>query len=401
MHAQRNQRVAQFFKLGHKLGDAIIKLLGNPYRLGARQLQRHRLALDSRGQGKTLLIIWRQSAETIHRRLQVAETFVQIGLHDWRRQIADQRRSRTTFGDRTLGRIICGVQVEVRQITNQALGPALVAHAHLLAGHKLECAVGAKIQQRMHAGVFAQVAIERTEGVGRRMPFFKQQPHRIAFIAKRRLHGDDHVAKARAHHEDAAPVGQNLARCRPPLRFQFFQIGLAAHIVVDRNLLEHIGLGAVLLAIAVKDGTTQCIDAVRHLDLVARSRELLERVEQRLKDGQKRRGARRAGVGRKVEQNDANGALGAFGASQGDQTINATHQRINARFMRHHVARALGTSVTRATSEQRWGDSAVQLGNRHHHGGLDRQQTSLGLRPLVQRLKLTGVGRDIRHIQCL
>ena len=57
-------------------------------------------------------------------------------------------------------------------------------------------------------------------------------------------------------------------------------------------------------------------------------------------------------------------------------------------------ARAAGT----AAEHHRAGRS-VEFGNGHHDGALDRQQTAFRAAPLIQRLELQGVGREIGHVQ--
>ena len=79
--------------------------------------------------------------------------------------------------------------------------------------------MGAKVQHRIGGIVLTQVTVKRAEGVGGGTACFKQQAHRVAFVAKARLHGDHHLAKGRTQDEQRLPVGQVLARCRAPLGF--------------------------------------------------------------------------------------------------------------------------------------------------------------------------------------
>ncbi len=70
-------------------------------------------------------------------------------MGDRRRQVADQRRRGAALGDRALGRVVGGVEVEVGQVADQPVGPAGGRQAGLLAGHELERAVRAEVQHRV------------------------------------------------------------------------------------------------------------------------------------------------------------------------------------------------------------------------------------------------------------
>ena len=68
--------------------------------------------------------------------------------------------------------------------------------------------MGAKVQQSVYFDVVLQVAIERAKRMGRRGAVFKQQAHRIPFVAKTWLHSDGDVAELNPEHKDVATVGQ-------------------------------------------------------------------------------------------------------------------------------------------------------------------------------------------------
>jgi hypothetical protein len=54
---------------------------------------------------------------------------------------------------------------------------------------------------------------------------------------------------------------------------------------------------------------------------------------------------------------------------------------------------------TGAAAEDDRTGGAVELGDGDHDGRLDRQQAALGTAPLVQRLELDRVGREVGHVQ--
>ena len=65
-----------------------------------------------------------EAAPALERGLQVEQAAIEPGLRDRRRQVADQRRRRAALGDRALGRVVGGVEVEVRQVADQPVRPA-------------------------------------------------------------------------------------------------------------------------------------------------------------------------------------------------------------------------------------------------------------------------------------
>ena len=93
--------------------------------------------------------------------------------------------------------------------------------------------------------------------MGGRKPTLKEHPHGIAFVTHRRLNPHEHVAEGFAQHKKVLAVGPFLTRCRPPLRLDLREPGLCAHVVIHRHPLEHIGLGAKLLGIALQDRVTK------------------------------------------------------------------------------------------------------------------------------------------------
>ena len=93
----------------------------------------------------------------------------------------------------------------------------------------------AKVKHGMRFEIFAQIAVESREGVRGCQAFFKQQAHRVAFVTKRRLHADQHIAKLLAQHKDRAAVTQLTTGGRAPLGLNFFKPALTLHVIVGRN----------------------------------------------------------------------------------------------------------------------------------------------------------------------
>jgi hypothetical protein len=56
-------------------------------------------------------------------------------------------------------------------------------------------------------------------------------------------------------------------------------------------------------------------------------------------------------------------------------------------------------ATARAAAEDHRPGGAVELGDRHHDGGLDRQQPAVAGLPLLQGLELDRLGRDVGHVE--
>ena len=137
---------------------------------------------------------------------------------------------------RALGRVVGGIEVEVRQVADQPVRPAGAGQAGLLAGHEFERAMGAEMQHRVGAEILAQPAIEGREGMRRREALLEQQPHRVALVAEGGLDADEDVAELRAEHEDAScRRSAGVPGAGPHCASISAQPALAAHVVVGRD----------------------------------------------------------------------------------------------------------------------------------------------------------------------
>ena len=152
-----------------------------------------------------------------------------------------------------------------------------------------------------------------------------------------------------------------------------------------------VGMRAEAGRIALDDPLAQRVDRGRDLDRVAGPGQRLQRVVQGFEHPQIGGGAGVAGIGREVEQHQADLALRARHAAQIDQLGDAGGQRIGPLAdARLHVVRdccAAGLPAERPPKTIEPG-GAVELRQRHHHGGLDRQQAAIEVFPLVERLEL-------------
>ncbi len=381
--------------------DRGVHLAGVPGRFGAREIDRRRLRLDQRGKRCALVSvgIGLERAPAVERRLQFEQSAIEAGAGHRRRQIADQRRAGPALGQRALGRVVGGVDIEVRQVADEPVRPALARQACLLAGHEFERAMGAEVENRVRAEVLADPTVECRERVGRREPLLEQQPHRVALVAERGLHTDEHVAEPLAEHEQPAAVALVATRRRAPLPLDLGQPALAPHMLVGRNAGDHVGVGTEACGISLGDARAQLVDRGRHVDAVARGLHGGERVVQRRIDRQIRRGAGAAGIRREIEQHDRDLALGTGRGTQCDQLGNPRRQHRGPLGMNSHVAVIAARRRRGAAAEGHRPDRAVEFRDRDHHGGLDRHQPARIALPLLEGLEFNRMRRDVRHIE--
>ena len=97
------------------------------------------------------------------------------------------------------------------------------------------------------------------------------------------------------------------------------QPALLAHMLVYRHACRDIGGHSEPARIAVENFVTQFADGCRNVDAIAFSLQRFERVPKQLIDGKIRSRSSRAGVRRKIEENDRHLAIGAAHFSEGDE----------------------------------------------------------------------------------
>lgn len=166
-------------------------------------------------------------------------------------------------------------------------------------------------------------------------------------------------------------------------------------------------------AIAFDDAIAKGVNGRRQVDRIAFRLHGGQRPVQRVEDGEIGGCPGVAGVGRKVEQDDGDPAFGKPGPPQRHQLVHPRRQHAGALDAGVHVA-AVGarredatpvaagagpSGVVGASAEDDGSGGAIQFGDRHHDGRLDRHQPALGSAPLLQRSQLGRMGRDIRHVE--
>ena len=271
----------------------------------------------------------------------------------------------------------------------------------------------AKVQHGVGLEVLAQVTVKRTEGMGGGTTALKQQSHGVALVAKTRLQHHHRLPQFDAQNEQLAAIAELGAGCRTPFGLDLLQPGFAPHMVTGGDAMQDIGLGAMHLGIALQQAFSQLIHAGGHLHGITLLGQALQGVVQGFEHRQERGGADVSGLGREIEQHDRQFALGTGFAAHRDPTRDPLGEHVDALKARMHVvvlrvcikrARLCATLTlaacgTGATCKDGGGGGAVQFGDRHHDGALHRQQTALGLCPLVDRLKFQRMGAHIRHVQ--
>ena len=90
----------------------------------------------------------------------------------------------------------------------------------------------AEMQHGISSKIFAHPAIESRESMGWCKALFKEQAHRVAFIAKGWLHADEDIAELRTQHEDRRAIALLATRRWAPLRFDLVQIDFTAHMII-------------------------------------------------------------------------------------------------------------------------------------------------------------------------
>ena len=197
-------------------GQVQFACLGTDHILKVRPIRRTRIAL----------------APAVQRGFQLDQPLVEPGLRHGRRQVRDRDRRTPALCQRTLGGVVHRVEIDVRQIADQPVGPAFRAHPALFAGHEFERAVHPEVQGDMRAEIFAQVTVEGAERVGWCEALLEEQTHRVALVAEGGLHADKDIAEMRAQHEQIPAIGLDLARAGTPLRLDLGQMRLACDHVV-------------------------------------------------------------------------------------------------------------------------------------------------------------------------
>ena len=352
------------------------------------------------------------SAPAFDQGLEIQQALVEAGVVDRRRDVADQGRVRPPLGDHAFGRIVGGVEIQVRHIADQPVGPAGFRQAGLLAGHEFQRAMGAEMQNGVGPEILTDPAVEGAEGVGRGKGPLEHQPHRIAFDAEGRLQADEDVSELGTQHEDRAAVGKGFARRRAPDRLDIRQPAFAQDMLIGRDADVDIAVGAVAARIALQQPVPQRVHRLGNLDGVALGGEADQGLVQAGPDRHLCGGSGGPCVGREVEQDGGDLAVGAGRAAQGDHLADAIGQGPGALGTGDHrlgvLARegaaartsgAGGVRAVRTAAEHHGCNAPVQFGDGDHHRGLQGKQALRAGAPLLERLELQGVCRDVGHVE--
>ena len=111
------------------------------------------------------------------------------------------------------------------------------------------------------------------------------------------------------------------------------------------------------------------------------------------------RRADRAGVGREAEQHDGELARRTLGPAQLHELGHPGGQHRGPLGDDGHVAAPDARGLGRPAPEGHRPGGAVEFGDRHHHGGLDRREAADIVPPLLDRLELDRMGRQIGHVE--
>src|SRR5215510_7055322 len=85
-----------------------------------------------------------------------------------------------------------------------------------------------------------EVCIQSHETMMRRTAFGREQSHRIAFIAKRRLDSDKHISKTMTQHQDLASVRVDRPRSLPPLRLDITDVRAQEPIFIRAHTIRNV-----------------------------------------------------------------------------------------------------------------------------------------------------------------
>ena len=160
-----------------------------------------------------------------HQLAQLLKALIEAGVFCRRGEVADRGGVAAPLGDRGLGRVVGGVVIEVRQGSDQGIGIAGFAHAHLLTGHELQRAMGAEMEHGVGAPHLFDIGVIGGETVVGAGAARIQQPHRVAFVAEGGLHSHKHVAEVAAVNQQVGAIAVQIAGGFTPVLFEALGIG--------------------------------------------------------------------------------------------------------------------------------------------------------------------------------
>ena len=162
----------------------------------------------------------------------------------------NRHRVRAAFGQTGLGWVIGRIKIDIGQIANQPVWPAILPHTGLFARHEFQRPMHAEMQHDIGIKAGFDPGVKAGKGMGGRKAFFKQQAHRVALVAKGGLHPDKDIAKFRAQHKHAPAIRLHPPRRRAPSRLDLVQPGGVGHDIIGADMGCHIRLLAIFCGIA-------------------------------------------------------------------------------------------------------------------------------------------------------
>ena len=105
--------------------------------------------------------------------------------------------------------------------------------------------MGTKVQQSLGPEILSKKTVKGRKSVGGGIAALKEQPHRVALVAKARLNRHSDIAELCAKDKKLGPVRQLAPWRGAPGLLQRFEMGLLLKIALHGNLRPHIGIGAV------------------------------------------------------------------------------------------------------------------------------------------------------------
>ena len=245
--------------------------------------------------------------------------------------------------------------------------------------------------------------------MGRGKAAFKQQAHRVTFVAEGGLQADEDITQLAPQHKDIAPVALHLAGGGAPDGFDDFQGRRVAHNRIGIHKSCHVGGLAIGFRIAAQDSIPQVLHRFRHIQRIAVGLHGLKGVVQALKHRQISRRARSAGIWREAEQNDTHlliciaqlaqfgQALGFFG-QRGDAFGARRHGAAVWRPFAHQAAPCAAVKPVTARKDGGVG-CPVNFGQGDEHRGFNRAKTRARVGPLAKSLEFQRMCCDIGHVQ--
>mmetsp|Transcript_25720 Transcript_25720/g.64239 ORF Transcript_25720/g.64239 Transcript_25720/m.64239 type:complete len:1163 (-) Transcript_25720:603-4091(-) len=217
---------------------------------------------------------------------ELLEALVEAGVLGGRGEVGDGGGVGAALGDGGLRRVIGGVVVEVGDGLDELVRVASIGHADLLAGHELEGAVGAKVENCVGLVDLLEVRVVRGEAVVGAGALGEQEAHRVSLVAKGGLDADEDVTKVLAVDQKVLAVGVEMAGRGAPVLVQGVLVVADLFILRNRHLVGDVELRRGELGLLVVDDLLE--ELVRGLgddtDVVALGFEMAEDRKDRVED---------------------------------------------------------------------------------------------------------------------